>query len=141
MRTLLRLMLALVSVVSALFFVFWVSGAILMALGLPVWPSQAISMVMAAGVGRYVWLRTDSAQAGLINSIGLGAVSVGAVGFVGGFFGPIIFMPEANQGPLLGIFITGPLGFILGGVAGAIYWFARGRHLAGERPPNVAAGG
>jgi hypothetical protein len=46
---------------------------------------------------------------------------VGALGFCGGFFGPIIFTPGANQGPLLGIFITGPLGFIGGGIAGLIY--------------------
>ena len=39
---------------------------------------------------------------------------VGAVSFAAGFFGPIIFTPEANQGPLLGIFFTGPLGFVLG---------------------------
>ena len=31
------------------------------------------------------------------------------------------FAPEANQGPLLGIFITGPLGFIIGGLAGLVY--------------------
>jgi len=42
------------------------------------------------------------------------AVVVGAIGFAAGFFGPIIFAPEANQGPLLGIFITGPLGFVFG---------------------------
>ena len=34
---------------------------------------------------------------------------VGAIGFSGGFFGPMIFTPDANQGPLLGLFITGPL--------------------------------
>jgi hypothetical protein len=42
------------------------------------------------------------------------AVVVGGVAFAAGFFGPIIFTPEANQGPLLGIFITGPLGFVFG---------------------------
>lgn len=31
-----------------------------------------------------------------------------------GFIGPIIFAPGANQGPLLGIFITGPPGFMAG---------------------------
>ena len=50
----------------------------------------------------------------------LGAVILGGIGFCLGFFGPMIFMPEANQGPLLGIFITGPLGAIVGAVAGAI---------------------
>jgi hypothetical protein len=48
----------------------------------------------------------------------LGGVIVGGIGFVAGFFGPIIFTPEANQGPLLGIFITGPLGFIFGALVG-----------------------
>lgn len=42
------------------------------------------------------------------------AAIVGAVAFAAGFFGPIIFTPDANQGPLLGIFITGPLGFVFG---------------------------
>ena len=45
---------------------------------------------------------------------------LGVVGFLCGFVGPVIFMPEANQGPLLGIFITGPLGFIIGLVVGLI---------------------
>ena len=42
------------------------------------------------------------------------ALILGGIGFVGGFVGPIILTPDANQGPLLGIFITGPLGFIIG---------------------------
>ncbi len=42
------------------------------------------------------------------------AIMVGGVTFAAGFFGPIILAPDANQGPLLGIFITGPLGFTLG---------------------------
>ena len=47
-------------------------------------------------------------------------VILGIVGFVGGFVGPIIFTPEANQGPLLGIFITGPLGFVVGLIVGLV---------------------
>ena len=46
---------------------------------------------------------------------------VGIVSFAIGFFGPIIFMPDANQGPLLGIFITGPLGFVLGIILGIVF--------------------
>ncbi|MGX5832263.1 hypothetical protein [Mesorhizobium sp. 43Arga] len=45
---------------------------------------------------------------------------LGAIGFLGGFVGPIIITPEANQGPLLGIFITGPLGFLVGLVVGLV---------------------
>lgn len=51
----------------------------------------------------------------------IGAVALGGIGFLGGFFGPILLAPEANQGPLLGIFITGPLGFLLGGILGAVF--------------------
>jgi hypothetical protein len=47
-------------------------------------------------------------------------VIVSAVTFTPGFVGPIIFTPEANQGPLLGIFITGPIGFWLG-IGGGIW--------------------
>jgi hypothetical protein len=39
---------------------------------------------------------------------------LGAAGFAAGFFGPILFVPEANQGPLVGIFISGPAGALLG---------------------------
>lgn len=41
-------------------------------------------------------------------------VILGGAGFAAGFFGPLIFVPEANQGPLVGILISGPLGAVLG---------------------------
>lgn len=46
------------------------------------------------------------------------AFGIGFISFAAGFFGPIIVAPDANQGPLLGIFITGPLGFVAGFVFG-----------------------
>jgi len=46
------------------------------------------------------------------------AVVFSAVTFAAGFFGPILVTPEANQGPLLGIFISGPAGFGAGLVWG-----------------------
>ena len=42
------------------------------------------------------------------------AVILGTIAFAAGFFGPMIWAPDANQGPLLGIFITGPLGCVVG---------------------------
>lgn len=50
----------------------------------------------------------------------LGALVLGLVGFLTGFLGPIALAPEANQGPLLGIFITGPGGALLGVLLGAV---------------------
>ena len=42
------------------------------------------------------------------------AFILGGIAFAVGYFGPIYWAPEANQGPLLGIFVTGPLGFVFG---------------------------
>jgi hypothetical protein len=42
------------------------------------------------------------------------AALLGGIGFAAGFFGPMILAPEANQGPMLGIFITGPAGVAVG---------------------------
>jgi hypothetical protein len=50
-----------------------------------------------------------------------GGVIFGGISFLGGFLGPILLTPQANQGPLVGIFITGPVGFVLGIITGYIY--------------------
>lgn len=44
---------------------------------------------------------------------------IGALSFARGFFGPIIFTPGSNQGPLIGTFITGPGGVIIGAIIGS----------------------
>lgn len=49
-----------------------------------------------------------------------GALAGGSVGFLLGFFGPILVSPSSHQGPLLGIFFTGPAGFVLGGIYAGI---------------------
>jgi len=67
----------------------------------------------------------------------LGGVLLGGLGFALGFFGPLIFWPGANQGPLLGIFITGPIGFMLGILVGWLY--ARSRIGAPRDSPTKAA--
>lgn len=63
---------------------------------------------------------------GLVMSIGASvwrwALTFGALGFLAGFVGPMLFAPDANQGPMLGLFITGPLGF----GAGAVFGLVRG---------------
>ena len=130
MAILFRLFMTFVSGVSAFYFTLWMGGAFLLWMNLPFWPSPLAALGVAIAVGRFVWKRSVSIREGFASSIVLGAFVVGGIGFAGGFFGPIIFTPGANQGPLLGIFITGPLGFILGGIGGAVHWFVRGRRVA-----------
>lgn len=57
----------------------------------------------------------------IIASAFRGALIVGGIGFCAGFFGPMVFAPDANQGPLLGIFITGPLGALVGAIGGLVH--------------------
>jgi hypothetical protein len=57
------------------------------------------------------------------------AAIIGLVSFLAGFFGPMILASDANQGPMLGIFITGPLGFLAGIFVGIWReWQRRGRY-------------
>ena len=86
-----------------------------------------IGLVLAA----FILAATSRLQHGFISSTVLGAIALGSIGFVAGFFGPMLLDPEGNQGPLLGLLITGPLGFLLGGPLGALWWWQRRRRSAG----------
>jgi hypothetical protein len=57
---------------------------------------------------------------GALRRIAIWASVVGSISFAVGFFGPMIWAPDANQGPLLGIFYTGPLGTLAGLALGLI---------------------
>jgi hypothetical protein len=52
-------------------------------------------------------------------------VLVGGVSFLAGFVGPILLRPDSPQGPLLGIFFTGPLGAVAGVVLGLVIGLVR----------------
>ena len=56
-------------------------------------------------------------------SLGLWVLLLGVSGFCAGFFGPIALNPDANQGPLVGIFISGPGGALVGLILGIIFRF------------------
>ena len=126
MKQTFRVLVALVVAVSTYYLIYWVPFAFI-PLGEQRWVASLVSLLCAVGLGRYVWVRSGSAPDSLVSHISYGAVLLGGIGFSAGFFGPLIFAPEANQGPLLGIFITGPLGFLFGGVGGLMYWLIRRR--------------
>lgn len=45
---------------------------------------------------------------------------VGGVALALGFIGPLVLNPKGSLGPLLGILLTGPVGFVLGALIGAV---------------------
>jgi hypothetical protein len=48
------------------------------------------------------------------------AALLGGLGFAVGFIGPMILDPTSGNGPLLGIFITGPAGVVVGTIVGIV---------------------
>jgi hypothetical protein len=48
------------------------------------------------------------------------AALLGGIGFAVGFVGPMILDPTSGNGPLLGIFITGPAGVVVGTIIGIV---------------------
>jgi hypothetical protein len=65
-----------------------------------------------------IWRLTANLSEDQSNQIKKGGIIGGLTGFLIGFVGPIIFQPNANLGPLLGIFFTIPIGTVLGLIGG-----------------------
>ena len=62
--------------------------------------------------------RHPSAKSGLIIICGFG---LGIISFLAGFLGPSILKVGGNLAPILGIFVTGPLGFSVGLLLGTLW--------------------
>jgi hypothetical protein len=122
MVTVMRVFVVLITALATFFFVYWVPFSLIPRIDLLPWIPPLGSLVCALVVARYIWRRSASISPSFITCVVMGAAVTGAIGFSAGFFGPMLLAPGANQGPLLGIFFTGPLGFLLGAVGGGIYW-------------------
>jgi hypothetical protein len=119
-----KIVVSAVVFLAVYFFSFWVVFAQIFSLREENVPN-ILALVTAAVAAFWVWRSMGAADQGILATAAIWAAVAGALGFCGGFFGPLIFMPQANQGPLLGIFLTGPLGFIGGGLCGTVYAFWR----------------
>ncbi len=79
------------------------------------WVPITLLLVTLATFGWWFALRSDRAasRAGMWASW-KGGLWVGGSCFALGFVGPLLIWPDASLGPLLGILVTGPLGFVSG---------------------------
>jgi len=121
----LRWILAIVTFVAVYFFSFWMFFGQLVPPDIP-YLADLLSIAAAAGSAYFVFSQLrEEAGSGFLRATLLGAAIFGSVGFALGFFGPMLLAPDSNQGPLLGLFITGPGGAVLGALAGGGWWFFR----------------
>lgn len=120
MTVLFRIIVSFIVIVATFYFCYWVPFALIP--GIPWGISAAASYAIAMVAGFYAFTRTATMPTSLAKSVGYWALVIGAIGFVAGFFGPLLFSPGANQGPMLGILITGPLGVLIGAIGGLIRW-------------------
>jgi hypothetical protein len=134
MKTALRVLLVSFSFVGFYFFIYWVPLTCIPGIRQTGFLANIIALLLAGAVAVFLWKETASLSNGLASSILMGGIILGGIGFVGGFFGPIIFYPEVNLGPLIGIFYSGPIGFVVGLVAGGVYWLIKKKVLPGNLP-------
>jgi hypothetical protein len=129
-----RVLSLLFAAVATFYFVIWLPLWFVLPVGR--WPAVRVAgaALCAIAVARFVWKWQTGASSlrGLGRCVGMGAVATGVLGFFIGFVGPMVFAPGANQGPLLGILITGPVGFVLGALGGGVYWAVRRSRSGGQ---------
>ena len=90
-----------------------------------------LGSLLAASVFTYfTCLRSTAFPPSRLAAVALGAFVTAGISFSAGFFGPMLFTPASLHAPLLGILLTGPLGFLFGAVGGFIYWSTRHRRRA-----------
>lgn len=122
MKILLRIILIFLSVTISLN----VIGGVLYSLSPEVYDNKLIPSIIFLFIGIFIvifiWKKTKNISDNMAKYILLSGLVIGGIGFLLGFFGGPILYPTSNLSPLLGFFITGPLGLVLGGIGGGIYW-------------------
>ena len=95
-----------------------------------------VALTLAALLGCFATFGSRPAARKYLTAAVMGGFVVGAPAFLIGFVGPIL-LNGGNQGPLLGIFITGPIGFVLGCLGGVV-WAAKRPRLTRQPGSGVA---
>lgn len=105
-------------------FIFYTIYGIFFPLIFPFAPKQTTLIVSILGtilISFIFWIILNNLNNPIVSKALITGIVSCTITFVLGFIGPMIFYPEANQGPILGFFIA-PIGFIAGSILGGIYW-------------------
>lgn len=117
-----RFLLAMVVFACWYLFTYWVPSLLIPALQELGWFAH-VALVAAVTLGWFVWTGSKRLPAALIPRILSGAAVVWGVGFAAAVLsGPFLFPTKPNQGVLLGLLITGPVGALAGGLGVLVVW-------------------
>ncbi len=81
-----------------------------------------IILLLPIVVGIILFKQKVSFSTKLAFYIIMSGLIIGFVGLFLGVIGAFIFAPGNNLAPIIGFLYTGPIGFMLGLIAGGIYW-------------------
>ncbi|MGH6800253.1 MAG: hypothetical protein ACRECZ_02350, partial [Methylocella sp.] len=98
MSVLVKCVVATLVFLAVYLFSFWVVFVQIVPDGM-VWLANSTSLLSAAATTFWVWRKVGDAGSDILTTALYWAVIAGALGFCGGFFGPMIFTPDAYQGP------------------------------------------
>ncbi|MCX4189771.1 hypothetical protein [Methylophaga sp. OBS3] len=74
--------------------------------------ANLMALIVALCVASRIWPKTQTWPQSLLGWTLAGSLLLGLIGFVAGYFGPMLLAPDAPQGPLLGVFVTGPMSLV-----------------------------
>lgn len=137
MNIVLRAILSTVVFAAVHFFSYWMVFLQFIPEDAPqlAWPMSLVTGCVAA---TFAWCSMDWKEPGLGSAISSGSLIAGSIGLVAGYFGPLFLSPATDQGPLLGLILTGPVGFLAGGAFGGLRWIWRSRnHAPLHRPAST----
>jgi hypothetical protein len=96
-------------------------------------PTIAV-LIGGAIIGAALVYGSGGREASDFSRIFFWGAAIGAPSFVAGFLGPLYIGPESPQGPLFGIFMSGPAGALVGCAIGVVRSI---RILRGRGAPKV----
>jgi len=83
---------------------------------------EALAVIATIPIGIFVLkAHVDDTATGLRTAVRMGAIVVGSIGFIGGIIWIEIYYPKGDLNFLMGP-IAGSFGFVLGALAGLLYW-------------------
>ena len=86
---------------------------------------KVLALIFAVTAAWVAWKKLRSADPGIFSYMLIGAFLFGLIGFLAGSFSVHIFYTDNNLAGLIPIVYTGPLGFLVGGIAGCFYWWTK----------------